>query len=352
MSDITKVDKNFIVDTTINKEDIVFYDVKEKPFDLRGVIFENGKFRRMPEADAAAVSGSIKILHSHTAGGRVRFITDSPYVAINVKYGAQYKMPHCAFTGSIGFDLYVKRDGVESYCNSFVPTVDIKESFEKVIDFTGNKEREFTINFPTYSEVCELYIGLSDKATVKAPTPYKTDKPFVFYGSSITQGGCSSRPGSCYTALVSRRFDADHINLGFSGSAKAEDAMAEYISRLDMSLFVYDYDYNANNPEQLANTHEKMFKTVRAANPDLPIIIMPRPNYGVTDTDARHKIIKATYDNAVEAGDKNVYFISSRELMADCKYEGTVDNCHPTDAGFASMAKAVGAVVEKIFEVE
>ena len=351
MSDITKVDKNFIVDTKIEKSDIVFYDVKEKPFDLRGVIFENGKFRRMPEADAKAVSGGVSTLHSHTAGGRVRFITDSPYVAINVKYGALSKMPHFAFTGSFGFDLYVKRDGVESYYNSFVPPVDIKESFEKVINFAEYKEREFTINFPTYSEVCELYIGLSDKATVKEPSPYKFEKPFVFYGSSITQGGCSSRPGSCYTALVSRKFDSDHINLGFAGSAKAEDAMAEYISHLDMSLFVYDYDYNSPNAEHLKQTHEKMFKTVRAANPDLPVIILPRPNYGVTDEDARHQIIKKTYENAVAAGDKNVYFISSRELMDDCKYEGTVDNCHPTDAGFASMAKAVSEVIEKIFEV-
>ena len=46
--------------------------------------------------------------------------------------------------------------------------------------------------------------------------------------------------------------------------------------------------------------------------------------------------------------DENVYFIGGEELTTLCKDSGTVDNCHPTDFGFASMAKAVGEILEKI----
>ncbi|MBP3381612.1 MAG: hypothetical protein J6L00_03105, partial [Clostridia bacterium] len=106
MSDMASVDKNFKVETTIDKPDLRFYDVKDAPFAVYGVSFEGGQFRRMPEAVAKAVSENVHILHAHTAGGRVRFCTDSPYIAIHAKMPALGKMPHFAFTGSIGLDMY------------------------------------------------------------------------------------------------------------------------------------------------------------------------------------------------------------------------------------------------------
>ena len=42
-----------------------------------------------------------------------------------------------------------------------------------------------------------------------------------------------------------------------------------------------------------------------------------------------------------------MYFIGGETLMELCGDEGTVDGCHPTDFGFASMAKAIGDVIEK-----
>ena len=125
--------------------------------------------------------------------------------------------------------------------------------------------------------------------------------------------------------------------------------MSDYIKRLPMSVFVYDYDHNAPSVEHLYNTHERMFKEIREENPDLPIIILPRPKYYINKEEKeRAKIIQATYENAIKSGDRNVYFIDNRRLMRLCKNEGTVDNCHCTDLGFFSMAEAVGKVMEKI----
>ena len=114
-----------------------------------------------------------------------------------------------------------------------------------------------------------------------------------------------------------------------------------------MKLFVYDYDYNAPTVEHLKSTHERMFKAIRQANPELPVIIMTRPKYCPNNEELlRKEIAKKTYDNAVSAGDKNVYFIDGKELMSLCGCEGTVDRTHPTDFGFYSMAKVLGDFIE------
>lgn len=357
MSNIANIDKNFEVKSTIGKEDVVYKNVLEEPFKIYGIFYEDGKFRRIPEAVAESVSKGVLALHANCAGGRVRFKTNSPYVAIYAELENVCRAPHFALTGTAGFDLYEDINGVDRFVQIYVPPYDVKDSYESIHEFTEQRERELTINFPLYTDVKNLYVGVAKDAYIKAPEPYKIEKPVVYYGSSITQGGCAARPGTCYEAIISRRLSCDHINLGFSGVAKAEDEIAEYISNLDMSVFVYDYDHNAPTLEHLQKTHERMFKKIREKNPTLPIIFASKPKYlgdEFGDKIPRYKETREevynTYKKAIAAGDKNVYFVNGDELMKYAEYEGTVDVSHPTDLGFASMAKVFGDLIEKIFE--
>lgn len=350
MSDISKIDSNFNVASAIDEPDVKFYDINKAPFVVYGVFYEDGKFRRLPESVAKTVSNGVTHLHAKTAGGRVRFRTDSNYVAIHAELDCSAPSSHMTLTCAAGFDMYV-REETEKYAGTFIPPRDIEDGYESVIHFNDSKMREITIHFPLFSDVRNLYIGLNENATVFEPTPYKLDKPVVFYGSSITQGGCASRPGNAYTNMLSLWYNVDHVNLGFAGNAKGEPEIADYVSKLDMSVFVYDYDYNARKVVGLQTTHEPMFQKVRQAHPDVPIIIMSRPKYYLTEVEKeRLEVIRTTYRNAVESGDKNVYLIEGSELMELAGDIGNVDNCHPNDLGFFSMAKAVGKVLEKILE--
>ncbi len=352
MPDISSIDKNFVVETNIERENIKFYNVNEAPFKVYGIKHDGERFRRMPKEAGDAVSAGVGYLAMNTAGGRVRFVTDSPYIILKAKLPKLEKMGHMALTGSSGFDLYVREDGRENYKKTFVPLFD-NPVYDGVIDFSEKKSRLVTINFPLYNCVNEVYIGLHEAASVSQAPDYTVPSPMVFYGSSITQGGCASRPGTSYQAYISRRYDADYINLGFSGSAKGECEMREYIKNLDMSAFVLDYDYNAPTNDHLRETHKPMYEAVRAAHPSIPIIIMPRPSYFIPRGVAlRCEIVKDTYDFAVASGDENVYYINADELMALAGDNGTVDGCHPTDLGFFSMAEAVIKVLDKIFEVK
>ena len=348
--DISEIDKNLAVATSISREGLHFYDAEWEPFQIYGIYKEDGMFRRMPKAVAEQVSPGVLALHTNTAGGRVRFVTDSPYVAIKTECEPG-KMPHFALTGSAGFDMYTECDGDVRYKGTFTPPFIVSDGYESVLDFTDSRERIITINFPLYSSVSKLNIGLKEGAVIKAAPAYRIEKPVVYYGSSITQGGCASRPGSSYQSILSRRLDCDYINLGFSGSAKGEDAMVDYIKGLDMSVFVMDYDHNAPSVEHLRATHSKMFHAIRQAQPDLPIILMPRPKYYLEPAEQeRAEIVHNTYLEAKAKGDPNVYFISGAKLMEKALDEGTVDGCHPTDFGFHSMACAVEEVLREILK--
>ncbi len=351
MPTLEQIDPNFRVETTIDKDDITFYDVQKAPFKVYGLLYEDGKFRRLPECVAAATNEGVLELHAKTTGGRVRFKTNSPYVAIHAEMPQiAYASPQSAGAATCGFDLYVRKEGEERYEKTFLPPCDMQTGYESIMDWGTSEVREITIYFPRHSEVSNLCIGISESTDLYEPEPYAVEKPIVFYGSSITQGGCSSRAGTIYTSIVSRRFDADHLNLGFSGSAKGETVMAEYIKTLDMSMFVLDYDHNAENVEYLKKTHESFFSIIREAHPDLPILIMSRPVYNLSEVEKeRLEIIRSTYEHAIDRGDKNVYFLDGPTLMALARDEGTVDGCHPTDWGFFSMAQAVGDVLEAVF---
>ncbi len=350
MKNIAEVDKNLAVETTIAQAGLCFFDAENSPFKIYGVFKENGIFRRIPENIAKKVSTGVNVLHTHSAGGRVRFVTDSPFVAIKTEY-EPWKMSHFALTGSGGFDMYAEYNGETRFEGTFVPPADVKDGYESIKEFNECHERVITIHFPLYSTVKKLYIGLKEGSVLKGAPDYRIKKPIVYYGSSITQGGCASKPGSSYQSILSRRFDCDYINLGLSGSAKGEDEIINYLKGLDMSIFVMDYDYNAPSIEHLQTTHNKMFETIRAAKPDLPIVMLSRPKYyPKEDEQKRLDVIYNAYLTAKENDDKNVYFISGRKLMEMVGDNGTVDGCHPSDSGFFSMACAIGEVFEVIFK--
>ena len=344
MSDIAKIDPNFSIKTNIFREGLQFYPVDAPFFRLYGVYYEEGKYRRLPESVARTVNDGVLRLHANTSGGRIRFVTTSSYVAISVKMGQIGRMPHFALTGSAGFDLYEKIDGEQIFMGSFFPPYDMTDGYESIVELGSSERHELTLDFPLYSEVKELYIGLDGNAVHEKAPEYTYTTPIIYYGSSITQGGCASRPGNAYPAMISRELDWDFINLGFSGNAKGESEIAEYISRLPMSMFVYDYDHNAPTPDHLRHTHEAMYQTIRSAHPDIPILMLTMPKKEPRQAGElweREQIIRATYENARAKGDRNVYFLTGTELLGEAAQAATVDNCHPNDIGFYYMAQRV-----------
>lgn len=338
----------------IKEEETELFNILENEnFVIDGLIRENGLFRRIPEEVARSVSESVYGLHAATTGGRVRFKTDSKFIALRVQTGVVKYDANTTVSACAGFDIYERTSGGQKFVKIVMAPFNFDETYDGIVrPPSAGVMTEYVINFPVTSEVRNLYIGIEKGAKLEKPESYKYEKPIVFYGSSITMGKCCSRPGSTYENILSRRLDFNYINLGFGGCARGEKEIVEHVAGLDMSVFVLDYDHNANSVEHLRETHEPFYKAVREAHPDIPIIMMSRPKYYLSDEEkARRGVVEETYLNAVRNGDKNVYYIPGNTLMDDTiKDGGTVDGTHPTDAGFLSMANVIEPVLKKALE--
>lgn len=334
---IADIDKNFTIPTEIERDGLVYHSAEE--LSVHGVMLTDGIYRRMKPEDAITVSEKVALISQNPAGGRIRFFTNSPYIAIYVKYDSAFFIPNYSFTATAGFDLYSDK----RYIGAYIPPHGTNDTFEGIIDLDDDLQGlEYTINFPICSSIKEIYIGVKDGSVLKKATDYTIKKTVVFYGSSTTQGGCASRPGNIYENMVSRELDCDYLNLGFGGNALGEEAMAKYIANLEMSAFVYDYDYNAPTPEHLDKTHEKMFKIIRKSQPNLPIIMMTAPKYYLNSEDEKRvEIIERTYQNAIKNGDKNVRLIKGKDMFESVRDVAISDNIHPGDIGFNSIASFV-----------
>ena len=341
-----------------NREHAVFHDVRETPLCIYGLCdpYGGGRFCRIPEEVAAAVSPAVKGLNYNMAGGRVRFTTDAEYIAIYAEMREENNSLILNRAMTYGFDLYIDdaKVGGRAPHAIFLNTVFPPKKFENA--YAGRfrlpeGEHSVTIDFPLYNPINALYIGLPEGASLKEGLPYVNEKPIVFYGSSITQGASASRPGLAYTSLVCRRLNADYRNLGFAGAAKAEEAMIEYLASQEMCCFVQDYDHNAPNVAHLRATHYKLYKRMRETHPGMPILLLSRPGFhtynqnGIDrteDSEARRDVVIDTFRTARAEGDRLVWYIDGESFFSGPdETECTIDGIHPNDIGMLKMADAV-----------
>ncbi|MEI8245966.1 MAG: SGNH/GDSL hydrolase family protein [Lentisphaerota bacterium] len=372
-----KTDEMRPAEAEFNGQKIHLLDIEQEPFKITGFGWNTKEhtFCRLPEhiLSDSSVNEGARSLGWHTSGGMLRFKTNSPCLAIKAEHVCKTYGGNMSVSGTSGFDIYLGRGACKKYHSTAIPLLNFKKvnygqtfgfdapvsevdyNFESFL-FSGKPFTdtvEVTINLPLFDGVKNIQIGVAPGSEILPASPFKYSKPIAFYGSSITQGGCASRPGNAYTNILGRRLDVPVLNFGFSGCGKGEPAMARAIAELEMSAFVLDYDHNAPSIEHLEKTHEQFMLIIRDKQPNLPILIMTRCDYDSNpeNADARAAIIKKTYDNAVSACDKNVYFIHGKTLFGKKNRDAcTVDGCHPNDLGFVRMADKIYTVLKEMLE--
>lgn len=328
------------------------YSCFDEPLKVYGIPFfnENKKFERLP-TELREKFKNLDFIGRRCPGARIGFKTNAEEFTVKVSLKT--------LSVDIGMSIYacqsvsvmIGERQKAVFAGLVNPTDYETKTFEKTFKKSSNME-EVTLWLLRNEEIENIEIIVSDTAIVEEPTPYKYGKA-LYYGSSITEGGCCCNVTNGYNAILSRWLDLDYYNYGFSGSAKGELEIADYINTIDMNLFVMDYDHNAPTVEHLRNTHEAFFKRIREKNPTLPIMILSRANFDYSDDSAeRRTVIEHTYNNAVKIGDKNVYYVDGETFFGENDRDlCTIDRVHPNDLGFYRMATVLLPVIKKILDI-
>jgi hypothetical protein len=268
-------------------------------------------------------------------------------------------MPHMPATGVSGVDLYVKFDGHWRWLGAGQPTQSPTNTATLVSDIPDG-EREYLLYLPLYNGVSAVEIGIpKDQFLAKPPArPADHEKPIVFYGTSITQGGCASRAGMVHTSILGRWFDRPVINLGFSGNGRMEPELADLLAELEPAVYVLDCLPNMQ-AKDVKERVEPFVRTLRKSHPLTPIILAEDRTYTNAylvksqreRNESSRAALREAYEHLVSDGVKHLYYLDGNSQLGNDS-EPTVDSSHPTDLGFMRMAEAFEPLLRPLLQAQ
>jgi len=340
---------------TQEEDKFTWTDIQELGIRGKGWMDDPLLYNRLPAKAESKVRDDVWDLSHHTSGFYVQFKTSATSIKGHWKLtNKNLAFPHMAATGVSGLDLYVKmEDGTWRWLGMGKP--DSIESTFMLVEGISEASREYLLYLPLYNGIEFVKIGVSPAFKVE-PVPSDKGKPIVFYGTSITQGGCASRPGMCSTAILGRRLNQEIINLGFSGNGRMEPEVAELLAELDPLVYFIDCLPNLM-PDDVAERVEPFVNILRAAHPETPIVLAEGITYNnafLVESNAienahSSQALRKAYENLLNQGTRHLYYqIAEGQLGFDG--EGTVDGVHPTDLGFYWQAGVYQLTLENIIK--
>lgn len=322
-------------------------------------------YGRLPAEAKDKVRKEVWDLSQDPAGMRFRFRTNAPAITVTYQVAGALQFPHMPATGVSGIDLYAKDTGPGPagrhwlWCGakySFGDTITYR--FHDLAPGTAkDSTREYTLDLPLYNRVKWLELSVPEESRFE-PLPARKNKPIVIYGTSIAQGGCASRPGMAWTAILQRNLDMPVINLGFSGNGRLENEVLEYITQVDARLYVLDCLPNLVPPAFPAAEIKKRLvaaiKMLHTSHPAAPILLAEHAGYTDEGTNAVRKeqyrqantALRETFDSLQKAGMTHLYLIPKKDF--DLDIDATVDGTHPNDLGMLRYAEAYEKKIRRI----
>lgn len=322
LSNIKYFDKDhFLIEGTVIPDSL-----KESPYDRLPISYKN--YVRKPVWD----------LSKSSAGLSIRFLSNSSKISAKWEVLNDFKMAHMPDTGIKGIDLYYKSKNGWQFLSTGFPTGNKNESV--LIQNMTNEIREYKIFLPLYDGVNNIEIGIDSNSFIKKGD-FKSDNFIIFYGTSITQGGCASRPGMAHTNIISRKLDVNVLNFGFSGNGRMEKPIAELISNVKPLFYVIECMPNMINSDNIVKNTRPLVDVIREKNPETPIVLVDLFDYSFSVLDLETKLstekmnsaLKIEYEKLLNSGYRNIFYINSKNSIGTDQ-EGTVDGVHFTDLGF------------------
>ncbi len=332
-------------------DSLKFFDGQS--FTIIGKYHHEKNYARFPSEYRDKLRKDVWDLGQHSAGISIRFRTNATQITVRWTVIGDNNMDHMPATGIKGIDLYAHLDNGWRY----VSTGRVKGKINEFTMVNTDKAvyREYLLNLPLYDGVDSLSIGVNNSAEITKPVEnyLLVKKPVVYYGSSIAQGGCASRPGMAFTNILERAMDRSFINMGFSGSGTFDLPVGEAMSEIDASLYVIDCNPNTIT-EVIYDRAVALVKLLKQKRPGVPVLLVEGYYYEngfgnpqESDTEKKRVELRRAFNTLKQSGIKQLYY-KKGDGMIGSDHEGTVDGVHPNDLGMMRMAESLRPAISKI----
>lgn len=314
-------------------------------------------YDRLPSKAKKDVHPHVWYLSRTSAGLAVRFRTNSSIMGVKWEVLRDEQRNHMPETGIKGLDLYCKVGEEWKFVNTAKPQG--KQSKYLLINDASDSLRDFRLYLPLYDGLEKLEIGIEPGALMETPVKEWSADPIIFYGTSITQGGCASRPGMVYSNIISRKLNVECINLGFAGNGRMEHGVASAMAKMDASMYIIDCVGNMT-VDQIHQNVAPLVDTLRSENPDIPIVFIESLMFErAWFNDSLKNVIiennralKEEYVGLLQDGtEQEIYYIGVWNATGRDR-EGTVDGIHLTDLGFLRFSEHLIGELRRLDLVE
>ena len=348
---------------SVQSQTTTYYPLLQSQHVVWGQGYKANAFTRFPATAASSVPANVWKYSQWSAGLQVRFKTNATSITVNYGLTLKYSFLEVfSDMGANGLDLYAKKpDGSWHWLHPASRTVGSVFNYTLINPndpYYNANGYEYCLYLPPFATVNSLNIQVNSGASFSfIPVPQQI-KPIVVYGTSIVHGQQSSRPGNIWTNILSRNFpDRPIVNLGFTGVAYAEPEVIQVINQIDADIFILDCLPNLwlFNSALVNPRYSEAVSVIRTSHPNAAILFVEHAGYADVEMYLDRKTLvsnanntlKDVYQNLINQGYKNLYYLSKDELNLN-PAEDMSDHVHPNDKG---MYKYAAAYTHKIAEI-
>jgi len=316
-------------------------------------------FERWPASAKGKIPDPLVWMGRQTTGMYVRFVTDADKIRVEWKVtNERAQDPLIPQAGLIGIDVYGWDKSAEGGKGAWRFRGNKRywgrdKDNPGVAQFGWRPGEPCIVFLPIRATMKSFRIGVPKGKEIK-PHPYRVPdaKPIVHYGTSIVHGGCASRPGLAFTAIAARELDLPYVNLGFSGAAKMEASVPEFLAAADASLYVIDARWNMS-PQMVATNCVPFLRKMKELKPDVPMLLCE--GCTVNDGDPCNAAFRKAYDSLKSEDPvkwRNLYYFTEKTMLPKDDKEATHDFCHPNDYGMMHMGRAYARRIRDVLDAE
>jgi hypothetical protein len=334
-------------------DSLKYYDGQE--FTIIGRFHSEKTYARFPLKYKNILRQDVWDLGQQSAGESIRFNTNASTIVVRWSVKGDETIDPMSATGIRGVDLYAFVDGRWMFMNTGQAQGNTNEY--TLVTTGGEIFREYLLNLPLHDGLESLSIGIDHNATISKPKENYliTQKPVVYYGSSIAQGVCASRPGMAFTNILSRAMDRSFINMGFCGNGTFDLSVGEAMCEINAALYVIDCTPNTDK-ELIYERAVGLVKFLKEKKPEIPVLLIDCYDYEIgfiksvdSDNEKKRIELRRAYAFLKSTGIQQLYYKSGEGLVGN-DHEGTVDDVHPNDLGMMRIAKALQPEIQKIIK--